>query len=200
MLTPVASAALGFDTLALREPDRNREQVFRAHQGGVPWSYGPVGATRSTLPEGWDHDAMEVVLGGADRFDDARAALGRFVMFDLPWVHVHHGSGQRPGDLVTFHSWQYGVWMLHACRVVYAIVEPDRVGFAYGTLRGHAVAGEEQFAVHRSAGRTLFTIRKFSRLAHPAARLAGPLARGLQRRFSVEAGARMQAELRLTAE
>ena len=33
------------------------------------------------------------------------------------------------------------------CRVVYVVDEPDRRGFAYGTLPGHAETGEELFAV-----------------------------------------------------
>ncbi len=33
------------------------------------------------------------------------------------------------------------------CRVVYVIDEPDRRGFAYGTLPGHPESGEELFAV-----------------------------------------------------
>jgi len=36
---------------------------------------------------------------------------------------------------------------LAPCRVVYVIDEPHRRGFAYGSLPGHAVAGEEMFAV-----------------------------------------------------
>ena len=33
------------------------------------------------------------------------------------------------------------------CRVVYVVDEPDRRGFAYGTLPGHAESGEELFMV-----------------------------------------------------
>ena len=33
------------------------------------------------------------------------------------------------------------------CRVVYVVDEPDRRGFAYGTLPGHAESGEERFVV-----------------------------------------------------
>lgn len=196
-LTPTYALVepLGLDQVSLREPDAARIQAFRALQAGLALSYGPVGATRSTAPEGWHHDALDVVVGPAARFDAARDALRRWVMFDLGWVRVHAGSGQREGDLVSFHSRQLGVWMLHACRVVYVVDEPDRSGFAYGTLRGHAVAGEEQFLVRRVGGETRFSVRKFSRLRHPLARLGGPVARAVQHRFSVDAAARMQREL-----
>ena len=33
------------------------------------------------------------------------------------------------------------------CRVVYVVDEPDRRGFAYGTLTGHPESGEELFTV-----------------------------------------------------
>jgi uncharacterized protein (UPF0548 family) len=50
---------------------------------------------------------------------------------------------------------------------VVAMVEtPDRVGFAYGTLLGHPVSGEEAFIVHRDeAGRVWLTLRSLTRAA-----------------------------------
>lgn len=42
----------------------------------------------------------------------------------------------------------------------------DRAGFAYGTLDGHPVAGEEAFLVHRDpAGLVFFTLRSLTRPA-----------------------------------
>jgi uncharacterized protein (UPF0548 family) len=68
------------------------------------------------------------------------------------------------------------------CRVVYTIQEPDRVGFAYGTLVGHPERGEELFLVERQADDSVtLTIRAFSRPARWYTRLAGPLYRLVQR-------------------
>jgi len=51
-------------------------------------------------------------------------------------------------------------------RVVAVVDTVDRCGFAYGTLRGHPVAGEEAFIVHRdSAGAVSLTIRSLTRPA-----------------------------------
>lgn len=48
-------------------------------------------------------------------------------------------------------------------RVVGLVREQDRCGFAYGTLRGHPVSGEEAFVVHRdAAGQVFLTIRSFT--------------------------------------
>jgi uncharacterized protein (UPF0548 family) len=68
----------------------------------------------------------------------------------------------RPGDSALLK------WMLWPAqiptRVVYVIDEPDRKGFAYGTLPGHPERGEESFVVERRADESVWlTIRSFSR-------------------------------------
>jgi uncharacterized protein (UPF0548 family) len=51
-------------------------------------------------------------------------------------------------------------------RVVAVIVEPDRIGYAYGTLVGHPIAGEESFVLTRRAdGSVWFTLRSITRPA-----------------------------------
>ena len=69
------------------------------------------------------------------------------------------------------------------CRVIYVIDEPNRKGFAYGTLPGHPECGEESFIVdHTDDGSVWLTIRSFSRpsswqwwLAYPLLLLAQAL-------------------------
>ncbi|MFI5777532.1 DUF1990 family protein [Nocardia sp. NPDC051570] len=51
-------------------------------------------------------------------------------------------------------------------RVVRVVELPDRCGFAYGTLAGHPVSGEEAFIVHRDADDTIhLTLRSLTRPA-----------------------------------
>lgn len=70
-------------------------------------------------------------------------------------------------------------------RVIYVVDEPDRVGFAYGTLEGHPESGEESWIVeHREDDSVWLTIRMFSRPATPLYRLAGPVLRSGQKRFT----------------
>ncbi len=46
------------------------------------------------------------------------------------------------------------LWVTVACWVVYVVDEPERFGFAYGTLPHHVIEGEESFVVERDgAGR-----------------------------------------------
>ena len=52
-------------------------------------------------------------------------------------------------------------------RVIYVVNEPTRVGFAYGTLRGHPENGEESWMVERRDDDSVWmTVRAFSRPAN----------------------------------
>lgn len=66
------------------------------------------------------------------------------------------------------------------CRIVAVIEEPDRFGFAYGTLSVHPEQGEESFVVSRSSAGVRFDVVAVSRPVHPLARIAGPAAHHLQ--------------------
>ena len=92
------------------------------------------------------------------------------------------------------------VHALAPCRIVYTIDEPNRFGFAYGTLPGHPECGEEAFTVDRDEhDRATFSIVAFSRPADLPAKLGRPVARSIQvrvthayldalRRFAATAG------------
>ena len=73
---------------------------------------------------------------------------------------------------------------------MYRDEEPSlqRYGFAVGTLPGHVECGEERFTVEwQAADDTVFyEVFAFSRPDHPLVRLAGPLARRIQRRFALD--------------
>lgn len=122
-------------------------------------------------------------------------------MFDLGWVVPHRIDVlQTPGEMMAFTARSLGLWTINVCRVVYRIEEDDgvvrRVGFAYGTLPGHVLSGEEQFElVHdRRTDEVTFSIRKFSRPNHPAIRAIAPIIRRIQHRFSLDAIARIAEE------
>ncbi len=69
------------------------------------------------------------------------------------------------------------------CRVVAVVDEPNRYGFAYGTLSVHPERGEQSFIVTRDeAGNVRLDIVGVSQPALPLARLAPPLAGHLQDR------------------
>jgi uncharacterized protein (UPF0548 family) len=67
-----------------------------------------------------------------------------------------------------------------SCRIVAVVEEPDRFGFAYGTLPAHPEQGEESFVVSRTDASVRFDIVAVSRPIQPLARLLGPAAHLLQ--------------------
>jgi uncharacterized protein (UPF0548 family) len=162
-----------------------------AVEAGGPLSYAEVGATEGPLPAGYHHDAQQISLGrGAETFARARAAIRAWKPFDLPWVHLHRPDAPiAVGEVVAFSSRQLGLWAANVCRIVEVVDDDRRYGFAYGTLAGHVVAGEERFLVawDPHTDEVTFEIRKFSRAAHPLVTLAGPVARWVQRRFTRDA-------------
>ena len=67
--------------------------------------------------------------------------------------------------------------------MVYVVDEPDRRGFAYGTLPGHAESGEEQFVVRYdpATDEVHAEVVAFSRHATWWSRLGSPVASVAQR-------------------
>jgi uncharacterized protein (UPF0548 family) len=183
---------------ALRPSDESVEHVLAA-LAHAPFTYPDVGATAGALPAGWDHDVTRGVVGaGAAAAERAERAVRRWAMFDLGWVRPHRVDvPQEAGALVAFTARTFGVWTINVCRVVERIASDDgavrRVGFAYGTLPGHVLAGEERFELtwDRATDAVSFEIRKFSRPSYRIVRWGGALIRAKQHQFSVDAIARI---------
>lgn len=72
------------------------------------------------------------------------------------------------------------------CRVVYVLDEPNRRGFAYGTLPGHPESGEELFAVEYDPADDSVhgMVAAFSRPGTWYTRVGGPVVRIIQRWFA----------------
>jgi len=149
-----------------------------------PFTYAEVGATRGDpLPAGYRHADLDVLLGhGRECFERAAEGL-------LTW-RMHRAAGFRV--TATSDRAAAGVQVTCRlpllrvpCRVVYVVDEAGERGFAYGTLPGHPVRGEESFVVRLTgAGEVRFRIRSFSRPATLPARLATPATHLAQRFFT----------------
>jgi uncharacterized protein (UPF0548 family) len=150
----------------------------------APFSYPEVGATRDgELPAGYDHLERTAVVGtGRATFERAARAV-----FD--W-RAQRGAGLRvrasgpassPGTVVLMTAGLHRVGLDIPCRVVWVVDEPDRRGFAYGSLPGHPESGEESFVVSlRPCNDVVYQLRAFSKLATPLSRLGGPVSHRLQ--------------------
>lgn len=91
----------------------------------------------------------------------------------------------RPGDTVVLRLGWGALSLRIPVRVVYIVDEPQRRGFAYGTLPGHPESGEEAFVVeHRDDDSVWLTIRAISRPAHPALWIVYPVLRLAQAVFT----------------
>lgn len=70
-----------------------------------------------------------------------------------------------PGDRVDVKVHLPGLAITEPVEVIAVVGEADRVGFAYRTLPGHPVSGEEAFIVHRHGDDVVLTIRSLTRAA-----------------------------------
>ena len=176
---------------SLHKPTIAEVQRFLTAQHQLPHSYPEVGATRHTLPAGYDIDHNRIHLGtGEETFVRARKALQHWKMFNLRWLQVHDPTAPiLTGTTVVVLARVWGLWILNACRIVYVIddARPLAVfGFAYGTLPGHAERGEERFTVQwdQADDSVWYDILAFSRPRHWMARLGYLYVRHLQKRFA----------------
>ncbi|OAA27164.1 hypothetical protein UG55_100947 [Frankia sp. EI5c] len=147
-------------------------------------TYPERGATAGPLPAGYHRVARRAGLGhGRAAFERAAGAL-------LTW-QAQRGAGLRlaatapeasTGVTVVMCAGPGPFGVLAPCRVVWTLQEPDRRGFAYGTLPDHPVRGEESFVVERdSDGGVWLDIVAFSRPNGGLPTLGGPVGRQVQR-------------------
>jgi len=141
-------------------------------------TYPEVGATRDgDLPAGYRHVRRRARVDAFEPLAEAIATWG-----------IQRGAGLavRPGAPraavgVEVAVGRLGLWA--PARVVWVLDQPDRYGWAYGTLPGHPVSGEEAFMVGRDTGGVWFEVRAFSRPATLAGRLARPAQALITRRY-----------------
>lgn len=151
--------------------------------GDAGFTYPEVGATRGEFPTGYDQLRMIRELGtGPEQFGQAAETL-------LTW-RMHRGAGMtvrssservEPGIRAVLGIGIGPARIKAPVGVVYVIDEPDRQGFAYGTLPGHPECGEERFVIVRSGRAVRAEISAFSRPAVWFMRAAGPVGRLAQR-------------------
>lgn len=89
------------------------------------------------------------------------------------------------GERATVTARVLGLTVVEPVEVVTVVQKSDRVGFAYKTLPGHPVSGEEAFIVHRVGEEVHLTVRSLTRpapqqpwrAAYPLLRIAQVIAR-----------------------
>jgi uncharacterized protein (UPF0548 family) len=154
------------------------------------FSYAPTGATRpdeemwTQRPAGFRRYERTVVLGRGDALWEATSsALLRWGVKTRSGFTVEPASTPVcPGADFWLVARSGPIVVREPVRIVAVVEQPDRRGFAYGTLEGHPVSGEEAFVVHRSAdGEVSLTLRSLTRAPQGRWRLAFPAALVAQR-------------------
>jgi uncharacterized protein (UPF0548 family) len=147
-------------------------------------TYAPVGGTfTDDLPPGFRHLHYRTYLGnGEELFHRAAEAVLTFAMHRATGATIKATADRAaPGVRLTVGAGPLSV----PCEVIWAIEEPTRAGWGYGTLPGHQASGEEAFQVVREdAGRVWFTVTAYSRPARLPMKAAGPAAVVLQQAYA----------------
>lgn len=145
-------------------------------------TYTEVGATAGPMPAGYGHLRRTSVIGAGDAvFDRASAAIGHWEVQRRSGIRVTASSSGVELDSVGVLRIGWGPLIVRApFRVVLVVDEPDRCGFAYGTLPGHPECGEESFMVERVGDTVSMVVTAFSRPGTRLARLGGPATRMVQ--------------------
>jgi uncharacterized protein (UPF0548 family) len=175
--------------LVRRPSDAKLSQIL-AEVSDAPFTYDRVGATThpDDLPSGFHHVRVTGVVGHGD--EAFAAAVGGMRGWQL---HRRQGFRVAPDDppiaVGTVVAVDVPLAVIHviaSCRIAWAVDEPLRFGFGYGTLPVHPESGEEAFVVERDAtgggAEVRLSITAFSRPRHPLVRLSGPVARRQQAR------------------
>lgn len=155
----------------------------------APFTYPEVGATRAAMPTGYHWFRHRRRIGrGRDLFDRAAAHILEFGM--QKGVGIFDRADTETAQAGTELTVRLGLGPLAItapCRVVYVLTDPDRRGFAYGTLPGHPEIGEELFAVEYDPTDDAVhgLVTAFSRPGTWYVRLGGPAVRMIQRWFAI---------------
>jgi uncharacterized protein (UPF0548 family) len=167
--------------LHLRRPSDHDLDELLARCATDNLTYEPIGKSLSDdTPPGLTRRAWSANLDATDAFARAAAALQRWAVHERAGFVVRCDGPLAAGTNVAIGAPMPIGYADVTCRVVAVVDEPDRFGFAYGTLPVHPEQGEEAFVVSRDGDTTRFDVTAVSRHRHPLARLAPPIADRLQ--------------------
>jgi len=145
------------------------------------FSYSDLGSTRAGfVPPGYSHDRCSIVLGPDACFDTARDGLKHWQAHKAAGMRVFPDTPLLSGATHIIVVRVGPFFVLAPIRIVTVTNQPDRYGFAYGTLPGHPQVGEQRFTVQKSGGEVEFNIVAFYRPAEFVAKAVGRVTTSLQ--------------------
>ncbi len=151
-----------------------------ARTGPAASSTQPASAVWSP-PEGWRAIERSAVVGAARDWPRVRDAALHWVVKRRSGFAIPPGRATA-GERLLVTARLGPLVVREPIEVVEVVDEPARAGFAYATLAGHPVAGEEAFVVHVEADAVVLTVRSLTRAAPSGPwRAAFPVLRVVQR-------------------
>jgi uncharacterized protein (UPF0548 family) len=152
--------------------------------GALSLSYAGEPLQEPSYDDGlWRLTTSRVLGRGEQTLERASAALLSWQMHQGAGFEVHVSTYPLEVGTIVLQRTRIGPWRVTApCRVVRVRRDGALVSFAYGTLPGHPVRGEEEFTVRGAAdGAVVAEIRAASAPAWWVARLGTPVTRSRQR-------------------
>jgi uncharacterized protein (UPF0548 family) len=162
---------------------RDHLSMLLARCAGDSLTYDAVrGSLTDVTPAGLHRHHWETELRTPDAFDRAANAITSWKMHRGAGLVVSADGPVEVGTNVAMNAPLPLGSVDVTCRIVAVIDEPDRRGFAYGTLSVHPERGEEAFVVIRENGRARIEVDAISSSAHPVGRFVPFAAEWLQDR------------------
>ena len=156
---------------------------------GTKRKHGELPPAAALRVRGFSLDHERVSLGyGLGAYARAKEALQGWKQFQLGWAEVDPTTPQEKLQNVGVRA-QFGpAWSVNPTRIVY--VDSSSMweySFAYGTLEGHLLAGEERFKVEiDEEGQVWYDVLSFAKPKGALGTLAYPVVRTLQKKFQAE--------------
>lgn len=154
----------------------------------LPYSYPEVGATKQDhLPDRYRQWCLQAEAGaGREQFTRLADRLMSWQLHADSGLDVAASDDRAEPGVVLVATYRFGLIPIRTrCRVLYVIADERRRGFAYGTLPGHPLRGEERFIIdQRRDGTVLFTVRSFAEPAGVLPRLGGPITAAVRRKIN----------------
>ena len=154
MTAPLSTRALTYDTVGVTLSglwSHARDHSRRTYERSVQLGDGP---------DRWAFASTEVMSWGIKRRSGFTIDADAVSEGDRLWLVAHVGPAT----------------IREPVQVIGVVDTADRRGFAYGTLSGHPISGEEAFLVERRADGTVWlTLRSLTRPGKGLWRMAFPL-------------------------
>ncbi|HEX7105666.1 MAG TPA: DUF1990 domain-containing protein [Acidothermaceae bacterium] len=170
--------------LTIGAAERTLRRTLR-RASALDFNYADVGASREqTVPTGCDSIAESAVVGaGLAQFTLLAEGIRNWQIHRHADLQIVADHPAREGVNVAIGQRLGPATVVLSCRVVWTLDEPDRNGFAYGSLVGHPEAGEEAFVAELEPdGAVRFRVYGFTAPGTVATAAARPLTRALARR------------------